>query len=424
MALTQAGAVLTDRHRRSQVRLAITADSQARRLWDSSLDLDDLDGTQTVWKRTMLNLLETWYHISQQEALLYLPQFRQAELGEGGGLQVDVPRFDREVVGDQLDWMGSTNVKWHESMGQTRQDAYEAARRLFLGAFHEAVLAGGRGTVKEWSLQDSRATGYRRVADGNPCTFCAMLVGRGPVYTSEKTALTQRGGGAYHPHCGCTVEVVYGDWHPTGQEQQWVDDYYRAAESLPKGEPRTYDRILPVMRRQGSYRDGPASTGTSQALQRRGENSWTRRIKSLDGGTRPMPAGWPANTAPLSRQAQEHILHGDPKQHKGGHLYGSGVAGKTEFPESWDEERIVRSIGDVMTSPDWVRQAKTDRGTWYFGKEVGGVQIQVAAYKRDGRYYVDRAYPAGGAGVIRNSENGKIPTGTNRGKLWRQGGRK
>lgn len=49
MVLTQAGAVLTDRHRRSQVRLTITADSQARRLWDSSLDLDDLDASQPVW---------------------------------------------------------------------------------------------------------------------------------------------------------------------------------------------------------------------------------------------------------------------------------------------------------------------------------------------------------------------------------------
>lgn len=257
MALTSEGAVLTDRHRRSQVRLAITADSQARRLWDSSLNLADLDASQPVWKQTMLNLLETWYHISQQEALLYLPRFRQAELEGGAGIRVGVPRFDRDAVGGQLDWMGSTNVKWHMSMGQTQQDAYEAARRLFLGAFHEAVLAGGRGTVQEWARKDPRAVGYRRVADGNPCTFCAMLVSRGPVYTSERKALSQRGGGAYHPHCGCTVEVVYGDWKPSGQERQWVDDYYRAAESLPKGDPRTYDRILPIMRRKGVYRDSP-----------------------------------------------------------------------------------------------------------------------------------------------------------------------
>ena len=420
MALTSEGAVLTDRHRRSQVRLAITADSQARRLWDSSLNLADLDASQPVWKQTMLNLLETWYHISQQEALLYLPQFRQAELEGGSGIRVAVPRFDRDAVGGQLDWMGSTNVKWHLSMGQTQQDAYEAARRLFLGAFHEAVLAGGRGTVQEWARKDPRAIGYRRVADGNPCTFCAMLVGRGPVYTSERKALSQRGGGAYHPHCGCTVEVVYGDWKPNGQERRFVDDYYRAAESLPKGEPRTYDRILPIMRRQGAYRDSPSSTGTSQAMQRRAENGWMRKIRSLDGGSRPMPGSWPGNTAPLSRQSQDHILHGDPVHKKGGHQYGSGINGKTEFPKEWDGQRIIAGIGRVMADPDWAKKGETSRSLWRFGKTVDGVQIEVRAYRRDGRFFIDHAYPAGGKGVTRVTENGRMAAGPSRGKFWRE----
>ena len=420
MALTREGAVLTDRHRRSQVRLAITADSQARRLWDSSLNLADLDASQPVWKQTMLNLLETWYHISQQEALLYLPQFRQAELEGGTGIRVDVPRFDRDAVGGQLDWMGSTNIKWHMSMGQTQQAAYEAARRLFLGAFHEAVLAGGRGTVQEWARKDPRAIGYRRVADGNPCTFCAMLVGRGPVYTSERKALSRRGGGAYHPHCGCTVEVVYGDWRPNGQERRFVDDYYRAAESLPKGEPRTYDRILPIMRRQGAYRDSPSSTGTSQAMQRRAENGWMRKIRSLDGGSRPMPGSWPGNTAPLSRQSQDHILHGDPVHKKGGHQYGSGINGKTEFPKEWDGQRIIAGIGRVMADPDWAKKGETSRSLWRFGKTVDGVQIEVRAYRRDGRFFIDHAYPAGGKGVTRVTENGRMAAGPSRGKFWRE----
>lgn len=420
MALTREGAVLTDRHRRSQVRLAITADSQARRLWDSSLNLADLDASQPVWKQTMLNLLETWYHISQQEALLYLPRFRQAELEGGTGIRVSVPRFDRDAVGGQLDWMGSTNIKWHMSMGQTQQDAYEAARRLFLGAFHEAVLAGGRGTVQEWARKDPRAIGYRRVADGNPCTFCAMLVGRGPVYTSERKALSQRGGGAYHPHCGCTVEVVYGDWKPNRQERQWVDDYYRAAESQPKGEPRTYDRILPIMRRQGAYRDSPSSTGTSQAMQRRAENGWMRKIRSLDGGSRPMPGSWPGNTAPLSRQSQDHILHGDPVHKKGGHQYGSGINGKTEFPKDWDGQRIITEIGRVMADPDWAKKGETSQSLWRFGKTVDGVQIEVRAYRRDGRFFIDHAYPAGGKGVTRVTENGRMAAGPSRGKFWRE----
>ena len=49
MASTGKGALLTDQHRRRQVSLAITADSQARRAWDATLDLNDLTGTQPIW---------------------------------------------------------------------------------------------------------------------------------------------------------------------------------------------------------------------------------------------------------------------------------------------------------------------------------------------------------------------------------------
>lgn len=85
-----------------------------------------------------------------------------------------------------------------------------------------------------------------------------MLVSRGPVYLSEKTALNaDTPSGKYHAHCGCTVEVVYGDWQPTEQEQQWIDDYYRAAERFPKGE-KTWQNILPIMRDKGAFRDSPS----------------------------------------------------------------------------------------------------------------------------------------------------------------------
>lgn len=113
MASTGKGALLTDQHRRRQVSLAITADSQARRAWDATLDLNDLTGTQPIWKRTMLNLIQTWWRISEQAALAYLPQYREAETGEGPGIEIGVQQFDRRRAGEKLDWLGSTNVKWH-----------------------------------------------------------------------------------------------------------------------------------------------------------------------------------------------------------------------------------------------------------------------------------------------------------------------
>lgn len=256
MAATSRGAVLTDQHRRDQVRMAITADSQARRAWDGTLDLNDLKGSQPVWKNTIMRLIETWWRVSARTAANYIPRFREAEIGEG--IEVAVPEFDRSRVAREVDWTGAVNVLWHISRGETAAAAYVAARSLFLGIFHEAVLDGGRMTVREMAKRDTRAIGWRRVSDGDPCAFCAMLVTRGPVYTSEQHALSRQSDMLkYHPHCGCTCEIVYGDWAPTDLEKKWIDDYYTAAESLPKDTPRTPDLILPIMRESGLYHDSP-----------------------------------------------------------------------------------------------------------------------------------------------------------------------
>ena len=281
MAATSEATLLTDQHRRRQVALAVTADSQMRRTWDTTLDPDNLEATQPIWKRAMLDTLTKWWHVSANTAAQYLPRFRQAEIGDGG-IEVGIPRFDRALAGRQLEWGGMVNVLWHVAMGQTREAAYTAARELFLGMFHEAVLTGGRMTIQEWARRDSRAIGWRRVSDGNPCAFCAMLVSRGPVYTSEEHALTRQSDGQkFHPHCGCTVEVVYGDWKPDGREQQWVDDYYRAAESLPDKTPRTADTVLPIMRRSGHYRDSPKSESVDRIVVPHDPEE--RRILSLRG---------------------------------------------------------------------------------------------------------------------------------------------
>ncbi|BAQ32083.1 toxin glutamine deamidase domain-containing protein [Bifidobacterium scardovii] len=281
MAQTSNGALLTDKHRRAQVRLAITADSQARRIWDATLDPNNLRASQPIWKNAVLQLLQTWWRISAQTANEYLPRFREAETGDGG-FQTAMPRFDRASMAQRIDWTGATNVLWHLARGETQEAAWAAARSLFLGVFHEAVLTGGRTTIEHWAQQDSRAIGWRRVSDGDPCAFCAMLVTRGPVYTSkDKAGLSAKTGKKYHAHCGCTVEVVYGDWKPTEREQRWIDDYYRAAESLPKGTPRTQETVLPLMRRDADFRDSVARRNTASAKASRRAAVAARKAKEF-----------------------------------------------------------------------------------------------------------------------------------------------
>lgn len=118
-----------------------------------------------------------------------------------------------------------------------------------------AAKMGGRETVMASAEASGRT--WRRVSDGHPCSFCAMLVARGNAYTSERSALLvvgrgmdtsanrrkdgtrKRGGQAkgikprgkrgmgeqFHNHCGCTVVEVVGQWTPTAQEKRFVKLY-------------------------------------------------------------------------------------------------------------------------------------------------------------------------------------------------------
>jgi hypothetical protein len=94
-----------------------------------------------------------------------------------------------------------------------------------------------------------------------------------------------------------------------------------------------------------------------------------------------------------------HILDGDATG--GGHRYGTGTPGKTEFPASWDEEKITDSILSVARSPDSAGLQRN--GRW----KVEGICDEVALaviITADGRIW--SAYPLPGSpGVRQNPRN-------------------
>ena len=51
----------------------------------------------------------------------------------------------------------------------------------------------------------------------------------------------------------------------------------------------------------------------------------------------------------LDRKAWTHILDGDATG--GGHRFGTGITGKSEFPAGWNDDKIVHYISDVATDP-------------------------------------------------------------------------
>lgn len=250
MASTAEGQALTDANKYAQIAIGAQAEIEARALW-TRLDIDDLDGSTPTWLAQTLVPVNQRTAESQRVAGSYLRQFRVAELGSPGDVVFGYP------VGTAvaLRFAGPVRVKQLIAGGMKADDAYAAALTKFGGMVRRQAMMGGRLTIAATAGHDRKAVGWRRVTDGNPCAFCAMLAARGPIYRDAASSAGLR----YHAHCGCTAEPAYSNkWKPSGDEARYADAYAEARDRLfPNGKRIDTKQLLAEMRRSGGFRDSP-----------------------------------------------------------------------------------------------------------------------------------------------------------------------
>jgi len=102
----------------------------------------------------------------------------------------------------------------------------------------------------------------------------------------------------------------------------------------------------------------------------------------------------------LTPERLTHILDGDATG--GGHRAGIGRPGKTEFPASWDDEKITKVLLDVARQPDQTPGYQEWNGRWVARGTRDDVEV-VVVMARDGRIWSGWPLP-GGAGVVKNPE--------------------
>lgn len=256
MALTAEGKQLTEAHRVGQIALAAEADAALRLLWPV-LDPADLDRSEPSWMGASLAVMRPQFEQSAAMASAYTVAYREAEGVPAGPLVR--PKWNARLMSENLHLAGPVRVKLLVGTGMTGAAAATAAVSKFAGIGRRGVMSGGRMMIHETSRRDTNVRGWRRVTDGNPCAFCAMLASRGPVYGKD-TAISTGEGLRYHGHCGCAAELVYGEWEPSDMEQFYIDEYQRAAkEADALGLPRTSKNVLPRLRQNGTFRDSPLS---------------------------------------------------------------------------------------------------------------------------------------------------------------------
>lgn len=129
---------------------------------------------------------------------------------------------------------GPAKFKAHIAGGGSPESALKTMTSTLGGSTERLVMAGQRETVSATVRDSADIVGWRRVTDGDPCAFCAMLASRGAVYESRETVGRQansqfvgEGLFKFHDGDGCTAEPLYEDEDEPQSvldlEQEWLD---------------------------------------------------------------------------------------------------------------------------------------------------------------------------------------------------------
>lgn len=151
---------------------------------------------------------------------------------------------------------------------------------------------------------------------------------------------------------------------------------------------------------------------TDDQISRLASQQTDRTTRSRTDRTDTRPSGWdepqvvshldrpPIDEITLPQDRRVHILDGDgPGKPGGGHRYGTGRPGKTEFPADWDDNKIVSAIEDVARAPDRVTWQDFN-SRWRVTGQREGVEI-TGVVRPDGRIWTAWPEP-GGRGVVQN----------------------
>lgn len=260
MASTEEGRALTEAHRLAQIRVGAEAQAEARLLWDL-LDVEDIDGSRTRWLASMEVMLQRGGAESADLAERYVLRHALAEIGEE--IPVAHPTLQTARALRDVEILGPVSIKQRIASGVDPAIAHAAALTRVRQTAMKYVLNAGRDLTNDTVRYSGRRGRWRRVTGGEPCAFCAMLAGRGPVYAED--TVTFRAHGA----CGCASEIVYGDWEPNELEAAWRASYMQAAMDVddegglrvaPSPGSDHEDNILWRMRRNspGLFSDGVA----------------------------------------------------------------------------------------------------------------------------------------------------------------------
>lgn len=243
MASTNLGTTLTAQHRLDQLRLR-TATVRDLLLLFRLFDPADISGSWATIEPVLVALIQARQPMSAALAARYVTEFRRAEQVAGNASVALAAPLTADDIVPNLRYVGAQNALRLDQLKRPASYVAQTTMTRVEGEVTRQILNGGRTTLVDTVMNDRRCRGYTRVTDGNPCAFCAMLAGRGPVYSSRQDAVNgtvyseHAGGYRAHGKCGCTGEPLYftdAPWSPSAAK--WDSLYSEAAKAVPRSTP-------------------------------------------------------------------------------------------------------------------------------------------------------------------------------------------
>lgn len=200
--------------------MAATVVRRLNRLLQSA-DPNDIDAWFAKHERDIVEMIYDGWQSNRTLAAIYL---RDHAAANRTFTTVHQALFNRNQVRTSVLVTGPVRFKQAIANGGSPAAALRLMRKALGGSAYRHSANGSRDTVMNTVKNSRTIRGYRRVSDGNPCAFCAMLIGRGAVYEKD-TASFQA-----HDKDGCVPEPEYrpkGSYKETGEAarlfQLWKD---------------------------------------------------------------------------------------------------------------------------------------------------------------------------------------------------------
>ena len=254
---------------------------QVAGVWRLNFDVGDVRASSAVITPQVTDIVSQAHRQSVANGAAYYQRVRGAAQVPGT-VAIAPVTFSGSAVQNTITYTSRVALLRAVTAGKTPEQAAHTALIRTIGDAARLASDGARETVTRTAREDNRAHGWQRVASGdNPCAFCAMLEGRGGVYTADSVDFQA------HTFCNCEAEPVFS----RDRRDQMSDKAIRNLELYEQAARGSEDPLAAF--RAAYHGRVPRSVGPS------------RQIRTIVG--RPPAPPPPLSEAALAARIESHV---------------------------------------------------------------------------------------------------------------------